>query len=81
MGDGYPPTLPVRGNFSSERTLDDEDQHLSSRNLREEIERKTSLVTDGSLEKDTSSLAFCFSSDDCILSSPIGSGGFLSGSN
>lgn len=53
--DGYPTTLPVRGNFSSERTLDDGDQHLSSRNLREEIierDRKISLATDGSLGRD-----------------------------
>lgn len=69
--DGYPPTLPVRGNFSGERTLDDEDRHLSSRNLREEIEREKRA----SLGKDTSSLILSFSSDDYILSGPIRSGG------
>lgn len=63
--DGYPPTLPVRGNFSGERTLDDEDQHLSFRNLREEIERERERDFSSKrwifLGRDTLSLVLSFS--------------------
>ena len=77
---GYPTTLPVRGNFSGERTLDDDgDQHLSSRNLREESNRtrwKNFSCNRWISWKRYVVLSAPFPSlDDCILSGPIDRGG------